>query len=59
MIEKKTGKSLYDFAMDVLILMSLHGLSLKISLREQITHKYSEIMVYENLPKLNIEKLEF
>ena len=30
---KETGKSLYNFAMDVLILMSLHGLSLKISLR--------------------------
>ena len=63
---KETGKSLYDFAMDVFILMSLHGLSLKISLRpwisaittcEQITHKYSEIMVNGNLPKLNIEKL--
>ena len=31
--QKETGKSLYDFAMDVLILMSLHGLSLKTSLR--------------------------
>ena len=30
---KETGKSLYDFAMVVLILMSLHGLSLKTSLR--------------------------
>ena len=26
---KETGKSLKDFAMDVIILMSLHGLSLK------------------------------
>ena len=30
---KETGKSLYDYAMDVLILISLHGLSLKISPR--------------------------
>ena len=30
---KETGKSLYDFAMVVLSLMSLHGLSLKTSLR--------------------------
>ena len=30
---KETGKSLNDFAMHILILMSLHGLSSKISLR--------------------------
>ena len=30
---KETGKSLYDYAMDLLILMSVHGLSLKISPR--------------------------
>ena len=30
---KETGRSLHDFAMVVLILMSLHGLSLKTSLR--------------------------
>ena len=30
---KETGKSLYDFETHVLILISLHGLSLKISLR--------------------------
>ena len=28
---KETGKSFYDFVMDVLTLISLHGLSLKIS----------------------------
>ena len=30
---KETGKSLYDFAMVILILMSLHWLSLRTSLR--------------------------
>ena len=30
--QKETGKSLYDFAMVVLSLVSLHGLSLKTSL---------------------------
>ena len=33
---KETGKSLYDFAMVVLSLMSLHGLSLKTSLRRYL-----------------------
>ena len=30
---KETGNSLYDFAMVLLTLMSLHGLSLNLSLR--------------------------
>ena len=60
---KETGKSLYDFAMVKLRLMSLHGLNLKkispwisiINTHEQITHKIRNRIIKYLIPIYGIK----
>ena len=60
---KETGKSLYDFAMDRLILMPLNGLSLKISLQPWIsaitTYEQNYSQIFRNNGKWKFTKIEY